>query len=130
MQPIVQNRDMDVPQLLEAASLLVPVECATENAGTVNDVWEYLTGDEWEIALGLLEELGGVRPLPLSFWQALAAAADRLQLARSAAWCHWQCYETRHGTIRAGLTLKPTGRARRQTPFAGAGVLRPIVEHR
>ncbi|RMB82177.1 hypothetical protein [Streptomyces shenzhenensis] len=117
---------MDVPELLEAASLLVPEEIATENDITVNDVWEYLTGDEWEVALGLLEELGDVRPLPLSFWENLATAAEQLRLEKSAAWCHWRCYETRYGIIRADLTLRPAGEARRRTPFSGAGVLRPM----
>ncbi|NWF29542.1 hypothetical protein HW130_25370 [Streptomyces sp. PKU-EA00015] len=117
---------MDVPRLLEAASLLVPEEIATENDITVNDVWEYLTHDEWEVALGLLEEVGDVHPLPLTFWQSLAIAAEQMRLARSAAWCHWRCYETRHGVIRADLTLTPAEAARRQTAFSGAGVLRPM----
>ncbi|MFJ6569302.1 hypothetical protein ACIQNU_17940 [Streptomyces sp. NPDC091292] len=121
---------MDVPRLLEAASLLVPEEVATENDVTVNDVWEYLTRDEWEVTLGLLEELleerAEVHPLPLGFWQALATAAEQLRLERSAAWSHWRCYETRHGIIRADLTLTPADKARRKTPFSGAGVLRPM----
>ncbi|CAM5347116.1 hypothetical protein SHIRM173S_00634 [Streptomyces hirsutus] len=49
---------MDVPELLEAASLLVPEETATENDITVRDIWDYLVHDEWEIALDLLEESG------------------------------------------------------------------------
>ncbi|WP_217241604.1 hypothetical protein [Streptomyces sp. AC555_RSS877] len=117
---------MDVSELLETASLLVPEELATEKDITVNDVWDYLTHDEWEVALELLEHLGNIRPLPLSFWQALAAAAEQMRLDRSAAWCHWRCYETRHGIIRADLTLRPAEEARRQTPFSGAGVLRPM----
>ncbi len=117
---------MDVSELLEAASLLVPEELATENDITVNDVWDYLAHDEWEVALELLEHLGNVRPLPLSFWQALATAAEQLRLDRSAAWCHWRCYETQHGIIRADLSLRPAEKARRQTPFSGAGVLRPM----
>ncbi|MFJ4837523.1 hypothetical protein [Streptomyces sp. NPDC088746] len=117
---------MDVPALLEAASLLVPEDIATENDLTVNDVWDLLTGDEWEVALGLLEELGGFRPLPIGFWESLATAAEHLRLDRSAAWCHWRCYETRNGIIRAVLTLRPATEARRQTPFSGAGVLRPM----
>ena len=47
-------------------------------AVTVDDVWEYLVDDEWEIALGLLEELGDGRPLPVAFWETLAEAAERL----------------------------------------------------
>ncbi|MFD9409750.1 hypothetical protein ACFWBN_22415 [Streptomyces sp. NPDC059989] len=117
---------MDVPKLLEAASLLVPEETATENDITVNDVWDHLAHDEWEVALGLLEELGGVEPLPLGFWETLATAAEQMRLETSAAWCHWRSYETRNGIIRADLTLRPAAEARRQTPIAGAGVLRPM----
>lgn len=117
---------MDVPKLLEAATLLVPEEIATENDITVRDVWEYLWEDEWDTALGLLEELGDVEPLPLSFWETLATAAEQLRLERSAAWCHWRSYETRNGIIRADLTLRPASEARRQISFDGAGVLRPM----
>ncbi|WP_127469398.1 hypothetical protein [Streptomyces sp. B27] len=117
---------MDVPKLLEAASLLVPEKIATENDITVSDVWEYLAHDEWEVALDLLEELGDVRPLPLSFWEALASAAEQMRLEKSAAWCHWRGFETRHGTLRADLTLLPAAEARRKTPISGAGVLRPM----
>ncbi|MFB6960404.1 hypothetical protein ACFCYB_26120 [Streptomyces sp. NPDC056309] len=117
---------MDVSKMLESASLLVPEEVATENDITVDDVWEYLAHDEWEVALDLLEELGDVHPLPLTFWQTLADAAEQMHLDRSAAWCHWRCYETRYGVIRADLTLKPAHEARRQRPLSGAGVLRPM----
>ncbi|MFE1927512.1 hypothetical protein ACFW91_33780 [Streptomyces asoensis] len=117
---------MDVPKLLEAASLLVPAEIVTENDITINDVWDYLAHDEWEVALGLLEELGDVHPLPLDFWESLATAAEQMRLERSAAWCHWRCYETRNGIIRADLTLRTASESRRQAPFSGAGVLRPM----
>ncbi|MFR9757443.1 hypothetical protein [Streptomyces sp. TR06-5] len=122
---------MDVPGLLEAASLL-PEAVAAENDVTVNDVWEYLVHDEWEVALGLLEELGDDRPLPLSFWETLADAAEQLRLERSTAWCRWRCTEIRHGVIRAVLTLRPADEARRKTPIDGAGVLRPMwdIGHR
>lgn len=123
---MVHNQGTGVPELLEAASLLVPKGIATENDITINDVWDYLTHDEWEVALGLLEEFGDVHPLPLSFWETLATAAEHLQLKNSAAWCQWRCYETRNGTIRAGLALRPASESRRQTPFSGAGVLRPM----
>ncbi|WP_069463379.1 hypothetical protein [Actinacidiphila rubida] len=123
---------MDVPKLLEAATLLVPEETATENDITVRDVWDYLRADEWEVALQLLEELGDVRSLPVSFWETLATAAEQMRWERSAAWCHWRCYETRNGIIRADLTLRPASEARRQVPFDGAGVLRPMwsIGHR
>ncbi|MFB4424389.1 hypothetical protein C5F59_025315 [Streptomyces sp. QL37] len=117
---------MDVPAMLEAASLLVPEKVATENDITVNDVWEYLTHDEWEVALDLLEELGDVQPLSPGFWETLATAAEQMRLDRSAAWCNWRCYEARNGTIRANLTLRPAAEARRKTAIPGAGVLRPM----
>lgn len=123
---MVDNEHMNVPYLLEAASLLVPEENATENDVTVSDIRDYLAHDEWEIALGLLEELGDGPPLPLVFWESLADAADQLRLERSAAWCHWRCSEIRNGVIRADLTLRPAAEARRKTPVPGHGVLRPM----
>lgn len=123
---VVDNYPMDVTKLLESASLLVPEEIATENDVTVRDVWDYLAHDEWQIALSLLEELGDGHPLPLSFWEQLAKAAEQLRLERSAAWCHWRCSEIRNGMVRADLTLRPAAEARRRTPIAGHGVLRPM----
>ena len=120
------NEHMDVAGLLESASLLVPEDTATENDLTVLDIWDYLAHDEWEIALGLLEELGDARSLPLTFWEQLAEAAEQLRFERSAAWCHWRCSEIRNGVIRADLTLRPAAEARRTTPISGAGVLRPM----
>ncbi|MFD6888079.1 hypothetical protein [Streptomyces sp. NPDC059957] len=117
---------MDVPELLESASLLAPEETATENDITMRDIWGYLVHDEWEIALGLLEELGDGRSLPLAFWEKLADAAEQHRLERSAAWCHWRCSEIRNGVIRADLTLRPAAESRRTTPISGAGVLRPM----
>lgn len=108
------------------------MERATGDDLTVDDVWEFLTGDEWEVAFALLDELGGVRAQPPAFWDALAGAADAARLERSAAWCHWRSGEARHGVVRADLTLAPAGRALRRTPFSGAGVLRPMrdIGHR
>ncbi|SCD37310.1 hypothetical protein GA0115245_103613 [Streptomyces sp. di188] len=125
-------RGMDVLALLKSASLLVPEETATENDVTVDDVWEYLAHDEWEVALGLLEELGDVRPLPAAFWASMAAAAEEMRLERSAAWCHWREGETRHGVIRADLTLRAPSDGGRRSPVPGAGVLRPMwdIGHR
>ncbi|MFE5190566.1 hypothetical protein [Streptomyces sp. NPDC056628] len=117
---------MNVTELLESASLLVPQEVATENDISVRDVWDYLVHDEWETALHLLEELGDTPPLPLAFWEQLAQAAAQLGLQRSTAWCHWRCSEIRNGLIRADLTLRPTTEARRTTPIPGHGVLRPM----
>ncbi|MFF9555113.1 hypothetical protein ACF1DY_04700 [Streptomyces albus] len=117
---------MDVTELLESASLLVPEESATENDLTVRDVRDHLVRDEWQTALNLLEELGDGRPLPLSFWEQLAEAAEQLRLERSAAWCRWRSSEIRNGTVRADLTLRPAAKARRRTPVPGHGVLRPM----
>ncbi|WP_189825014.1 hypothetical protein [Streptomyces finlayi] len=117
---------MDVTELLRAASLLAPEETAGENDLTVDDVWDHLVHDEWDVALGLLEELGGGHSLPPDFWEELAGAAEKLRFERSAAWCHWRSYESRHGMVRADLTLRPTGEYRRRTPFSGAGALRPM----
>lgn len=123
---------MDVPELLVSASLLVPEEAATENDITVRDIWDHLVHDEWEIALGLLEELRQGPPLPLAFWEELADAAEQFRLERSAAWCHWRCSEIRNGVIRADLALRPVAEARRTTPISGRGVLRPMwdIGHR
>ncbi|MFE4529029.1 hypothetical protein ACFRMO_32780 [Streptomyces anulatus] len=123
---MVDNERMDVPDLLESASLLVPAETATENDITVQDIWDYLAHDEWEIALGLLEELGDGRSIPPALWEKLAEAAEQLRMDRSAAWCNWRCAEIRNGVIRAELTLRPAGEGRRTTPISGAGVLRPM----
>lgn len=92
----------------------------------MDDVWDYLVHDEWEVAVGLLEELRDVKRLPLEFWESLAVAAEQMRLWRSAAWCRWRCYETSDGVIRAELTLRPAQETRRKTPIDGAGVLRPM----
>ncbi|MGW4374796.1 hypothetical protein ACWEJ7_14155 [Streptomyces albidoflavus] len=118
---------MDLPALLASASLLVPEEDATENDLTVRDVWDLLTGDDWETALNLLEELAAdAGPLPAEFWDRLGEAAEQYGLRRSTAWCHWRSAELRNGMVRARLTLRPAGESRRTTPVPGAGVLRPL----
>ncbi|MFE2769435.1 hypothetical protein ACFXGD_24860 [Streptomyces albidoflavus] len=118
---------MDLPALLASASLLVPEEDASENDLTVRDVWELLVGDDWETALRLLEELAAdAGPPPAEFWDRLGEAAGQYGLERSAAWCHWRSAELRNGMVRAELTLRPAGEARRTTPVPGAGVLRPL----
>ncbi|MFF5340492.1 hypothetical protein ACFY4H_07220 [Streptomyces althioticus] len=123
---------MDVLALLKSASLLAAEETASENDLTVDDVWEYLARDEWDVALGLLEELGDVRSLPAAFWASMAAAAEELRLERSAAWCHWREGETRYGLIRADLTLRAPADGGRRLPVPGAGDLRPMwdIGHR
>ncbi|MGA5062741.1 hypothetical protein ACPB9E_03035 [Streptomyces exfoliatus] len=117
---------MDVVGILEAASLLVPEDIATGNDITVSDVWDYLTHDEWELALGLLQELGDGWTAPPGFWEELGRAAGRLGFERSREWCWWRSAETRVGVFRADLALRPTGETFRRTPIPGAGVLLPM----
>ncbi|WP_327380309.1 hypothetical protein OG279_33090 [Streptomyces sp. NBC_01201] len=117
---------MDVVKLLEAAALLVPEELATEDDMTVDDVWDHLVRDEWEVALGVLEELADVPPPPPAFWEQLAAAAEQMRLEESAAWCHWRCFETLNGVICADLSLRPAPGTGRRTAIPGHGVLRPM----
>lgn len=103
---------------------------SAENDFTVQDIWDYLAHDEWEIALGLLEELRDGHSIPLAFWEKLAEASEQLRLGRSAAWCRWRCAGTRNGVIRAELTLRPAVEGRRTTPISGAGCSATHVGHR
>ncbi|MFD5621916.1 hypothetical protein [Streptomyces yangpuensis] len=118
---------MDVVGMLEAAALLVPEGAAGAGDVTVADVWDCLAHDEWEVALGLLEELGEGWTAPTGFWEELGRAAGMLRLERSEAWCRWRAYEDRAGAIRVELTLEPVGGTSfRRTPMPGAGVMRPL----
>ncbi|ARZ66135.1 hypothetical protein SMD11_0469 [Streptomyces albireticuli] len=117
---------MDVLELLEAASLLAPADTPAENALTADDVWDYLAHDQWETALNLMEEFRGAGPLPVSFWQSMAEAAEELRLEGSRSWCWWRWAEARSGVIRARLTLRPAAETRRRLPIPGAGVLKPL----
>jgi hypothetical protein len=121
-----QNRSVEIAGILEAASLLVPEGAAAEGDLTAADVWNHLVHDELEVAVDLLQELGGVGTLPLAFWERLGDAAGRLGLRRSQAWCRWWLQELRVGTIRAELRPSPLGETFRRTPMPGAGVLRPM----
>lgn len=117
---------MDVVRVLEAAALLAPEGVAADDDITVCDVWDYLAHDEWEVALGLLQELGDGWTAPTGFWEELERAAALLGLERSREWCRWRGAETRVGVIRADLELWPDGETFRRTPIPGAGVLRPM----
>lgn len=123
---LIHNRRMDAVGILEAASLLVPEDVATDNDITVSDVWDHLAHDEWEVALGLLQELGDGWATPAGFWEELGRAAGMMGLERSREWCWWRGVETRVGVIRANLALCPAGETFRRTPIPGAGVLRPM----
>ncbi|MEV7216520.1 hypothetical protein AB0O31_25945 [Kitasatospora cineracea] len=118
---------MDVLELLEGAGLLAPGAAAGPDDPTVLEVWDLLAHDGWETVLTLLEEPGTNPPIPPEGWAALAAAAEQLHLAHSAAWCHWRHCEARNDlVVRAELELPPLGEGPRGTAFAGAGVMRPL----
>ncbi|MFF8266315.1 hypothetical protein ACF059_02870 [Streptomyces sp. NPDC016562] len=123
---------MDVVGMLEAASLLVPEGVATGDDITVADVWDYLAHDEWEVGLGLLEELAGEWSAPAGFWGEMEVAAGMLGFGRSREWCWWRGAEERFGVIRAELVLRPAGETFRRTPMPGAAVMRPMwdIGHR
>lgn len=62
----------------------------TDAGLTVDDVRRDLDMGEWELALGMLEDVSDEHPQPTRFWQLLADAAILLQLDRSVVWCHWR----------------------------------------
>ncbi|MFC8723264.1 hypothetical protein [Kitasatospora sp. NPDC057198] len=118
---------MDVLELLESAGLLAPGAAADPDDPTVLEIWDLLAHDGWETVLTLLEEPGSNPPVPPRIWADLAAAAEELHHARSAAWCRWRRYEARDDlVIRAELTLPPAAQGPRRTAFDGAGVMRPL----
>jgi hypothetical protein len=106
---------VDVPELLRAAASALP--------GASEELGNYLAHDEWELALDVLLDLGDEGPATTIFWQLLEAAAHRMRLARTAAWCAWRRREVLHGVIRAELRLVPGAR---RTAIPGDGRLRPL----
>lgn len=91
---------MDVPELLRRAADLVPASARSDAGLSAEDVRQYLSHDEWEVALGILEDFDGVQWQPFEYWSLLADAAQQMWLKNDAAWCHWRATETRHGIIR------------------------------
>ncbi|WP_433257549.1 hypothetical protein ACQPYK_20825 [Streptosporangium sp. CA-135522] len=117
---------MEVPELLRRAADLVPADVRSDAGLSAEDVRDYLGHDEWEIALGVLQDLGGIQWQPIAYWNLLADAAQRMWLSRDAAWCRWRGAETRNGIIRADLRLATREARGRRLPVPGAGQLRPL----
>lgn len=116
----------DAFTLLRQAADLLPEEAVAESGWTAEDVREDIVSSEWERALDALTEIGDVHPVSVDFWERLAEAARQMMLDRSRRWCEWRAWETRHGTIRATLTLVAAEEGLRRTAFSGAGRLRPM----
>lgn len=118
---------MDIPDPLRRAAVMVPRSAASEAGTTVVDAIDYLDHNEYEIALGILTELGDAFTAETSFWTLLADAAAEMNLNRNKAWCHWRAAETVHGIIRADLQLlSPAQPGARTSAIPGAGILRPL----
>ncbi|KAB1160903.1 hypothetical protein F6X68_07080 [Micromonospora sp. AMSO12t] len=118
---------MDVPELLRRAARHVPAVAPGAAGTTVADANEYLDHDEWEVALGILVELGDAYRSETAFWDLLAEAARMMWQSRTERWCHWRRFEVVHGVIRADLQLvDPDVAGGRRTPIPGDGRLRPL----
>ncbi|MET9230920.1 hypothetical protein [Lentzea sp. NPDC003310] len=96
----------------------MPPDVRTEIGASAEDVAAYLDQDEWEFALDLLGDFGGIAWQPGEYWSLLANAAEELHLPCK--WFHWRANETRQGMIRVELTHE------RRHPIPGQGVYRPL----
>ncbi|MEU3497569.1 hypothetical protein ABZ747_29265 [Kitasatospora cineracea] len=96
---------MDVPELLRRATDLVPPAAKSDAGLGAEDIRDYLRHDEWEVALGLLEDFDGIHWQTAEFWDLLADAAQQMWLKHDADWYHWRKGETLHGLFRADLQL-------------------------
>lgn len=121
-----QNLSMDVPDLLRCAADLVPVSARSEAGLSADDVREYLRHGEWEVAMVILEDFGGIRWQTIQYWDLLVAAAQQMWLGSDAAWFQWRRSETLHGLIRADLQLVAPDAGGRHLPVPGDGRLRPM----
>ncbi|MFC5823640.1 hypothetical protein [Nonomuraea insulae] len=127
MTDVIENLSMDVPELLRRAAALVPAHVRSDVGMSAQDVLEYLGHDEWEVALGVLEDFDGIHWQPVEYWTFLADAAQQMWLKHDAAWCHWRATETRNGLLlRADLQLISPEAGGRRLPIPGAGQLRPM----
>ncbi|MEU5959110.1 hypothetical protein [Streptomyces sp. NPDC047525] len=125
----MQHMD-DAFTLIRQAVDLLPEGAAAPNGVTVGDVREDIARQEWEMALGLLVEIGDLCPVPVEFWEFLAEAARQMMLDRSHRWCQWRAWEVRHGTVRATLSLLGSEEGGRRSAFSGDGRLRPLWDIR
>ncbi|MEV4057215.1 hypothetical protein AB0J55_38930 [Amycolatopsis sp. NPDC049688] len=117
---------MDTTELLRRAAGLVPDDARSGAGFGAADVHDCLRQDDWEFALDILEDFGGVRWQTVEYWELLEEAARQLFLHRKVAWCQWRGWETRHGIIRADLRLVAPEAGGRRTPVPGEGQLRPM----
>ncbi|WP_413252799.1 hypothetical protein [Streptomyces brevispora] len=122
----------DAFTLIRQAVNLLPEDATAENGVTVGDVREYIAHQEWEMALGILTEIGDSCPACVEFWDLLAEAARQMMLDRSRRWCEWRGWEVQHGTVRVTLSLLGPEEGGRRSAFSGDGRLRPLwdIGHR
>lgn len=126
MTNMPDNVSMDVPELLRRAVDLVPPSTRSDAGLCADDVRRYLREDEWDVALGILEDFDGIQWQTAEFWDLLADAAQQMSPGSNAAWPQWRSEETLHGIIRADLQLLPPEDGGRRTPVPGTGQLRPM----
>ena len=112
--------------LIRQAVDLLPEDATAENGVTVKEVREDIARQEWEMALGVLIEIGDFHPVSGEFWEFLAEAARQMMLDRSRRWCQWRGWEVQHGTVRATLSLLGPEEGGRRSAFSGDGRLRPL----
>ncbi|MBN6038436.1 hypothetical protein [Amycolatopsis sp. 195334CR] len=117
---------MHVPELLRRATDLIPDDARSDAGLVAADVREYLVEDEWDLALGILEDFDGIEWQPVEYWDLLVEAARQLFLERRAAWCRWRGWETRNGVVKADLQLVAPEAGGRHLPIPGDGKLRPM----
>jgi hypothetical protein len=117
---------VDVPELLCRATDLVPADAKSDAGLGAEDIRDYLNHNEWEVALGILEDFDGIHWQTVEFWDLLTDAAQQMWLKHDAAWCQWRRGETLHGIIRADLQLVAPDAGGRRIPVPGTGQLRPM----
>ncbi|MFI0446614.1 hypothetical protein [Actinomadura sp. 6N118] len=117
---------MDVPDLLRRAAALIPADARSDAGLSADDVQEYLSYEEWEVALSILEDFDGVQWQTIQYWDLLIAAAQQMWLDRDVAWFQWRRSETLHGLIRADLQLVAPDAGGRRLPVPSNGQLRPL----
>ena len=121
-----ENVSMDVPELLRCAADLIPPSARSDAGLCADDVRHYLRENEWDVALGILEDFDGIQWQTAEFWELLADAAQQMSPSRGAAWSQWRRDETLHGIIRADLQLLDPKDGGRRLPAPGTGQLRPM----
>jgi hypothetical protein len=121
-----ENVPVDVSELLRLAAGLVPEDARSDAGLTIEDTWEYLQHDEWEMALGLLTDFPDSPWGTLEFWDLIHQAAQQMGLERDVTWCRWRRLEVLNGVIRANLQLASPDAGGRRTPVPGPGLLRPM----